>query len=331
MKKYFKFLLRSGRFLAVLLTLSLTLQTQYARAADAAPKSVKMSQGSLTLRLGRSKTLSVTFSPKSAGKADITWSSSNQSVAAVSKSGKVTAKKTGNAVITAKTENGKKATCKVKVTSDARQYTVSTKNGKMTYQMYNRMKYGGYYANYGCVTTVVAIAASGYGKYYTPAEIHTGAADKSYSERYAVKKMGASASLYGRAAISLLTASQILTDMGIENKAVCKFTASAAIKEIKAHVKEGKPVILKANNKRHNGVRIAVGHHAMVLVGIDAKGYGIFLSPDYGRVNYAHASNNYFKMSIDTFVKYHMTSASGNYKTPYVTSTGAAGGYILVG
>lgn len=87
--------------------------------AEAAAKP-KLSTKSVTLKVGKNKTIRV----KKAGKAKISWKSSNKKVAAVKKSGKlaakVTAKAKGNAVITCTVKTGKKKkslTCKVKVTS----------------------------------------------------------------------------------------------------------------------------------------------------------------------------------------------------------------------
>lgn len=77
-------------------------------------KSISLSSKKLTLLKGKSATLTVTRNPISATE-KITWSSSNKKIATVNSKGKVTAKKAGKATITAKTSNGKKATCKVTV------------------------------------------------------------------------------------------------------------------------------------------------------------------------------------------------------------------------
>lgn len=73
--------------------------------------SVKLSQTKVSLKVGQTKQLKLTGTKKS-----VTWSSSKKSVATVSKSGKVTAKAAGTATITAKS-NGKRYTCKVRVTA----------------------------------------------------------------------------------------------------------------------------------------------------------------------------------------------------------------------
>ncbi|MCI8489400.1 MAG: hypothetical protein HFJ04_03995 [Lachnospiraceae bacterium] len=53
--------------------------------------------------------------PKGTASYKLTYTSSKKSVASVSKTGKVTAKKKGTAVITVKTYNGKKASLKLTV------------------------------------------------------------------------------------------------------------------------------------------------------------------------------------------------------------------------
>ncbi len=79
------------------------------------PRSIKLSKNKLTLVKGRSVELKATVSPKKAV-TKITWKSSKPRVASVDKSGKVTARKKGSTVITARTGNGKKSTCRVSVT-----------------------------------------------------------------------------------------------------------------------------------------------------------------------------------------------------------------------
>ena len=79
------------------------------------PTGVKISPTALTLGKGESYTLKGTVLPNDAKNKTCKWYTSRSSVAAVSSTGKVTAKAVGTAVITAKTVNGKKATCKVTV------------------------------------------------------------------------------------------------------------------------------------------------------------------------------------------------------------------------
>ena len=78
------------------------------------PTSVKLSKTSVSLEKGKTTTLSATVNPSNATNKKVTWTTSNSKVATVS-GGKITAKGVGTATITAKTVNGKKATCKVTV------------------------------------------------------------------------------------------------------------------------------------------------------------------------------------------------------------------------
>ena len=75
---------------------------------------ISLDKTSLSLDEGESETLTATVSPSDATDKTVTWTSSDKKVATVS-NGKVTAVKAGTATITAKTSNGKTATCTVTV------------------------------------------------------------------------------------------------------------------------------------------------------------------------------------------------------------------------
>lgn len=78
--------------------------------------SVTLSKTALTLEAGKTGKLSATVLPTTATHKSVTWSSNNEAVATVSANGTVTAHKAGTAVITARTANGKSASCTVTVT-----------------------------------------------------------------------------------------------------------------------------------------------------------------------------------------------------------------------
>ena len=78
-------------------------------------KTLNISKTSLTLRSGRSTTLTTTVTPSSVDKKDLVWSSSNTKVAKVSSSGKITGVGKGTCTITVKAPNGRKKTCRVTV------------------------------------------------------------------------------------------------------------------------------------------------------------------------------------------------------------------------
>ena len=81
------------------------------------PASIKINGCSGGVVINTPLELEVEYSPETA-KSTITWTSSNPNIATVSK-GKVSGKEVGNVVITAETKNGKKATCKLKVSAMA--------------------------------------------------------------------------------------------------------------------------------------------------------------------------------------------------------------------
>lgn len=97
--------------------------------------SIALNYTKYSLNVGKSKTLVATVSPDTA-KAGVTWYSSNNKIATVSSSGKVTAKAAGTVTITAKTSNGLKVTCKITVKGAGK--TVST--GKCTYVLNTNTK-----------------------------------------------------------------------------------------------------------------------------------------------------------------------------------------------
>ncbi len=79
-----------------------------------AATSIKLNKKAATLAIDKSLTLKVTISPANA-EPTLTWSSSNKKVVKVNQKGKVIAVGKGTAIITVKTDNGKKATCKITV------------------------------------------------------------------------------------------------------------------------------------------------------------------------------------------------------------------------
>lgn len=79
--------------------------------------SVKLNKKSANITVGKSVTLKATVGPATANNKNVTWKSSNTSVAIVSAKGVVTGRKSGTITITATAKDGskKKASCKVTV------------------------------------------------------------------------------------------------------------------------------------------------------------------------------------------------------------------------
>ena len=78
------------------------------------PTNVSLSSTTLSMNVGDTKILTATITPNDVPKKDITWTSSDISIATVS-NGTVTAISPGTVTITAKTYNGKNAKCMVTV------------------------------------------------------------------------------------------------------------------------------------------------------------------------------------------------------------------------
>lgn len=102
------------------------------KLADGTIASIKLNYTKYSLEVGQSKTFVATTSPESAAKS-VKWYSSNNKIATVSSSGKVTAVKAGTVTITAKTSNGLKATCKVTVKAKSGSASNGTSSAETTY------------------------------------------------------------------------------------------------------------------------------------------------------------------------------------------------------
>ena len=106
---------------------------------EVAVNSVSVSPTSKTITAGESFKISATISPSNATNQTITWESNNNSVAVVDKNGNVTAKLAGQAIITARTNNGKTASANITVkaapvkdtTSPKITYTIKSSKGSL--------------------------------------------------------------------------------------------------------------------------------------------------------------------------------------------------------
>ncbi len=111
--------------------------------------SVTLNKTSLSITKGSTSKLTATVAPSNASNKTITWSSSNTSIVTVDKNGNVKGIKEGSATITAKSNNGKTATCMVTVTKSS---TTSPTKGKTALFVGDSITYGkdGHYswANY---------------------------------------------------------------------------------------------------------------------------------------------------------------------------------------
>ena len=100
------------------ITVSLEGFTATCRITVVVPvNSVSLNKTALTIEKGNSETLVATINPSDATNQSLSWSSSNTAIATVDKDGRVTAIEGGDATITVSSNNGKTASCSVKVTT----------------------------------------------------------------------------------------------------------------------------------------------------------------------------------------------------------------------
>ena len=97
-------------------------------SSDVGVEKVTLNKTSLTLNVNSSETLNATISPSTATNRNLTWTSSDSTIATVDANGKVTGKKAGTATITVKTNNNKTATCKVTVKNTGVNVRIATFN-----------------------------------------------------------------------------------------------------------------------------------------------------------------------------------------------------------
>ena len=88
-----------------------------AESIEILPSSLTLSKSSYTIKVEGTYTLSATVKPDDTTTKTVTWSSSDESVATVNSSGKVTGVKVGSATITATcaSDSSVKATCAITV------------------------------------------------------------------------------------------------------------------------------------------------------------------------------------------------------------------------
>lgn len=131
--------------------------TEYAFQVAADAVEATMSQEKATITKGFTKKLSV-----SNGKVS-KWSSSKKSVATVDSKGKVTAKKTGKATITATLEDGSKVTCKITV-KDNKYTDRKITTSDVSYNAYGMNAYSASFDKKGNLVVKISIVNGGYGR-----------------------------------------------------------------------------------------------------------------------------------------------------------------------
>lgn len=86
---------------------------------------IQINENIKSIEVGESKLLTATITPSNATDKNITWKSSNESIATISSSGEAVAKKAGTVDITATSPNGKTSTVKINVKAVQKSENVS--------------------------------------------------------------------------------------------------------------------------------------------------------------------------------------------------------------
>ena len=104
----------------------------------ASEESITVKPATVTVEIGKTTVLGVTFTPDNVADKTITWKSSDESKATVDSKGCVTAKAEGTVTITATSKNGKTATCTVTIPKgyDPKKDTTKLLKDKSGNQMY---------------------------------------------------------------------------------------------------------------------------------------------------------------------------------------------------
>ena len=146
------------KIFSVIMTLAIIASLCSTFSITASAKSgIKLSASSITLIVGKSKTIKLKGISKSQTK-KVKWSSNKKRIAVVNKKGKITAKKAGKTVITAKYKN-KKYKCKVTVVKKSGN-TTSNANNTTNKPSINKPDFKFLYAQY-CNPEISRVAQDG--------------------------------------------------------------------------------------------------------------------------------------------------------------------------
>lgn len=225
-------------------------------------------------------------------------------------------------------KNTKTSECYVKINSSNNQI----RNYHIFYQR-DKKKRSTYIRNHGCAVSSLTTVLSAYSKKYekyTPEKTSNKLEKKvfgssTWKANYNRKKMP----------ISLNGITKILNYCGIKAKYVRFFKDASAVKDITAHLNQGKPVIIEVNNqKQYNGKfskkytnKWASSKHTIVLLGIASNGKVIVA--DSANRNWS-GNNQRIKYTTMNSIIHYMYPCTKSTSSYYYKSLKSSGGYILV-
>ena len=215
------------------------------------PESIKLNKTSDEIDAQKTKTLTLkaTLTPKDANRRDITWKSSDTKIAKVDSKGNVSFIGDGTVTITAKTENGLTATCKIKV--------ILNPIMNIPYLCQNDAKYASYRFP---IHTGSSIAANGCGIVATTMVIQY-----LTNSNVTVEELATWADNNGH--FNGKGSNGTLFDGAARHWNVGKVTKTNNIEVVKQALKDRKPII----SYQHAGL-FTSGSHFIVLTGIDQQG-----------------------------------------------------------
>ena len=275
---------------------------------------------------------------------DLTWASSDSSVAKVDTHGKIRAVGGGNATITCQADDqslefsvnvitggDSSGSCKLTLLSGSpsrkRNYTLYKQNA------HNYSSYDNYLAWHGCAHCSLATVLGAYSKDYEgirPNEIISGI-EKKYADPGAWSREHEKHSLRYQMPLSLHGISSLLAKGNVSNEYVPFFSYDEARADIISHLKTGNPVIIEVRQKSSKtgkrSRRWTNSYHTMIFLGIFTDGR-VLLCDSVNRSWY-DGGQRYKTVTIDDVMEYMFTSKRTT-TSYYYDGAASDGGYIKI-
>lgn len=265
-------------------------------AASAAMAPVELQDPVLFMEPEDAYTVKPAGDLSAAEQAALHWESSDRSVASVSASGKITARKKGSAIITCSNGSSSDSVSVNVVTRDydgnACDFSILTADGDIrTYRLYkqnahNYPKYDNYLAWHGCATCSLTSVLGAYNPAYAgilPSEVIDGP-EKDTVSRQAWNREHVERSLPRQMPLSLYGITSILNKHGVTADYVRTYNSDEeASADIISHLKTGNPVIFEVRQKSNitgkKSSRWTNSYHTMVLLGVLTNGKVLIYDP----------------------------------------------------